>query len=256
MIDRHGDDRLSTRAIRLGISPIQWYNMLSFHPIISMQMRKATSYQRRSGRLSNNQKAQLEQSPFLLRNQDMLAQLLSTHAHQSLCLEIGFGMGEHLLGNAQKNPQKIFIGIDIYRPGIASLLQQIDDHGLKNCYLLEGDAVDYLPQLPEAQFQRIDIHHPDPWPKKRHKKRQLLHADFILQICQKMSEQGVLQIITDDFAYFEHILEQVQLPAITAFTELQVQRDRQPNSKYGRKAVAEGREINAIELHRTAMATV
>ena len=166
MIDRHGDDRLSTRAIRLGISSIQWYNMLSFHPIISMQMRKATSYQRRSGRLSNNQKAQLEQSPFLLRNQDMLAQLLSTHAHQSLSLEIGFGMGEHLLGNAQKNPQKIFIGIDIYRPGIASLLQQIDDHGLKNCYLLEGDAVDYLPRLPEAQFQRIDIHHPDPWPKK------------------------------------------------------------------------------------------
>ena len=217
-----------------------------------MPMKKATSYQRRSGRLSHNQKDQLASNPFLLRTHDALIDMLKAYPSKALALEIGFGMGEHLLQNALQNPDIIYIGIDIYRPGIARVLQIIDEKKLPNCYVLEGDAVDHLASFSTIHFHTIDIHHPDPWPKKRHKKRQLLHQDFITAACKLLEENGKLQIITDDFSYFEHILEQISMPSIASLVEASITRNRPPNSKYGRKAVAEGREINAIDLTRRA----
>tara|TARA_B100001989_G_scaffold212405_1_gene162065 strand:+ start:1091 stop:1753 length:663 start_codon:yes stop_codon:yes gene_type:complete len=219
-------------------------------------MKKATSYQRRSGRLSHNQKEQLISNPHLLRSHDALVDVLNSYSNKALALEIGFGMGEHLLQNALENSDIIHIGIDIYRPGIARVLQIIDEKKLNNCYVLEGDAVDHLASFGTIRFQSIDIHHPDPWPKKRHKKRQLLHQDFITTACKLLEENGKLQIITDDFSYFEHILEQISMPSIASLVESSITRNRPPNSKYGRKAVAEGREINAIDLIRRVESVV
>ena len=56
-----------------------------------------------------------------------------------------------------------------------------------------------------------------------------------------------MHIITDDFAYFEAILAASKEIATAGIT-VNIERGRSPNSKYGRKAKAEGREINGIEL--------
>ena len=77
-------------------------------------MRKTTSYQRRTGRLGSNQKNQLLHNKFLLKTDIAPSIKDQTKRFSKVHVEIGFGMGEHLLKNASTNPDILFIGIDIY----------------------------------------------------------------------------------------------------------------------------------------------
>jgi len=75
----------------------------------------------------------------------------------------------------------------------------------------------------------------------------LLNADFIRALLEKIKKGGCCHIITDDQDYFDHIVAECEklCPKRTGKT---LEFDREPNSKYGRKAVQEGRKINAIML--------
>lgn len=122
-------------------------------------------------------------------------------------LEIGFGAGEHLLGQASKNPQYGFIGIEPFEQGYAKCLLKAAALGISNIRLYQGDVRFLLTALPAKSSRDIYILFPDPWPKKRHAKRRLLQPDFIAQIAEKMKSGGLLHIASDiadyvDFALF------------------------------------------------------
>ena len=65
-------------------------------------------------------------------------------------LESGFGGGEHLIAEAERNPETGFIGIEPFINGMAKALAAIDDRGLTNIRLHHGDATDVLAWLPNA----------------------------------------------------------------------------------------------------------
>lgn len=210
-------------------------------------IRKTTSYQRRTGRLSRNKKALLQHSAHLITcmTDSDFVQMLAQAAR--IKLEIGFGMGEHLCNNIRNDSDTLHLGAEIYRPGIASLLNQLRDLNAQNAYLIEADATDVIEQLPAHSLDHIDIHHPDPWPKKRHQKRQLINANFLCALLGKLKTHGQCHIITDDHDYFMHIVSACKCLS-RPNVHIALEYDRKPNSKYGRKAMAEGRQINAILL--------
>ncbi|HWG07178.1 MAG TPA: tRNA (guanine(46)-N(7))-methyltransferase TrmB, partial [Beijerinckiaceae bacterium] len=90
---------------------------------------------------------------------------------EAIRLEIGFGGGEHLSAEAQNFPHTGFIGCEPYVNGMAKILAQIEAHNVGNIRLFAGDAADLLAWLPAQSLVRIDLIHPDPWPKRRHWKR-------------------------------------------------------------------------------------
>src|SRR5262249_33176529 len=89
-------------------------------------------------------------------------------------LEIGFGGGEHLVAEAQSFAGTGFIGCEPYVNGMAKILAQIEAHNIGNIRLFAGDAADLLAWLPPNSLSRIDLIHPDPWPKRRHWKRRFV----------------------------------------------------------------------------------
>ena len=163
-------------------------------------------------------------------------------------IEIGFGMGEHLITNAVAHPQSTLFGIELYKPGIAAVLSAIERYKLENCFILAGDAAEILNRLPENSIKKIDIHHPDPWPKKRHQKRQLLHQQFLNTCYQKLSSGGSMHIITDHQAYFSQTIN--LLTMMTHQMVIALEYNRKANSKYGRKATAKGQTINGITIFK------
>ena len=54
--------------------------------------------------------------------------------------EIGFGSGEHLAYRADLLPDHGFIGAEPFLNGVASALRHIDEQGLKNVRLQDGDG--------------------------------------------------------------------------------------------------------------------
>jgi len=112
-------------------------------------------------------------------------------------LESGFGGGEHLVAEAERNQNTGFIGIEPFINGMAKALAAIDDRGLANIRLHHGDATDVLAWLPNASLARFDLLYPDPWPKRRHWKRRFVQDGSIAQIARVVRPGSEFRFVTD-----------------------------------------------------------
>lgn len=93
---------------------------------------------------------------------------------EAVRLEIGFGGGEHLLSRMRESPQIGFIGVEPFVNGMAKFLAVIEQEGLRNIRLWDRDAALLLPLLPAGSIDAADLLYPDPWPKRRQRKRRFV----------------------------------------------------------------------------------
>jgi tRNA (guanine-N7-)-methyltransferase len=127
----------------------------------------------------------------------------STH----VVLEIGFGNGTSLITMASENPQSDYLGIEVHQPGIGHLLRCAEALQLTNLRVINADAVDVLAhQLIDNCLDRVHIFFPDPWPKKRHRKRRLIQPSFITLLAKKLKPGACLHLATDWEDYAQQML--------------------------------------------------
>lgn len=126
-----------------------------------------------------------------------------------LKVEIGFGTGDFLVETARKEPETDFIGIEIYGLGIKKLQKKIKASGIENITVQFGDAKEVLPSLP-GPVEEFFINFPDPWPKKKHRKRRLIKPGLVDLLSRALAPGGRVTVATDvaDYAgealsYFE-----------------------------------------------------
>ena len=122
--------------------------------------------------------------------------------------EIGYGMGLSLVTMAGAESEKNFIGVEVHRPGVGSLLNESATVGLTNVRTFNDDAVEVLKQcIPDGSLSRVQIYFPDPWHKKRHNKRRLVQPEFIDLLRPKLKIGGVIHLATDWENYAEQMME-------------------------------------------------
>jgi len=124
-------------------------------------------------------------------------------------LEIGFGGGEHLAGQAVKHADVGFIGAEPFVDGVAKLLTAIDEQKLANVKLRRGDARDLVAQFADQSIDRAFILFPDPWPKTRHRKRRLVQPEFVTELARIMKPGTRLRFATDWADYANRALADV-----------------------------------------------
>jgi tRNA (guanine-N7-)-methyltransferase len=153
-------------------------------------------------------------------------------------LEIGFGNGLSLAEMAQQSPDQNFVGIEVHRPGVGSLLVQVKKHNLENVRVSGDDAVEVLDQqIAEASLDRVQIFFPDPWHKKRHHKRRLIQAEFVRGLVSKLKPNGIIHVATDWENYAEHILDVLNAePLLVNHAESYAQKPSyRPTTKYEKR---------------------
>jgi tRNA (guanine-N7-)-methyltransferase len=116
---------------------------------------------------------------------------------ESVYLEIGFGGGEAMTALAQSRPNTGFIGVEPFVNGMAKALASIESANIRNIRLHFDDAISLMPWLPEASLSRIDLIHPDPWPKRRHWKRRFVQDATIAQLSRILRPDGDFRFVTD-----------------------------------------------------------
>jgi len=122
-------------------------------------------------------------------------------------LEIGSGMGESLVTQANQWPQQNFIGVEVYAAGVGSTLRQAATLELTNLRMVHGDAVTFLERrVAGGSLDGINVFFPDPWPKKRHHKRRLIQPPVIRLLANQLRPGGVLNLATDWQPYAEQML--------------------------------------------------
>jgi len=124
-------------------------------------------------------------------------------------LEIGFGGGEAMLAQAKAAPQIGFIGVEPFVNGMAKALAGIDAEGLNNIRLHFDDALALIAWLPDASLDRVDLIHPDPWPKRRHWKRRFVQDATINQLARIVRAGGEFRFVTDIADYAAWTLQRL-----------------------------------------------
>ncbi len=125
-----------------------------------------------------------------------------------LILEIGFGNGASLLQQMLQAPHANYLGIEVYMPGIGSLIRAAKAQGVHNLKIYHGDALDVLATcIPAATVDRLQLYFPDPWPKKRHNKRRIVRADTLDVLTRVVKIGAWLHIATDWRPYAEEMAQ-------------------------------------------------
>ena len=98
-------------------------------------------------------------------------------------LEIGFGMGDALLSFASRYPERDFLGVEVYEPGVGHVLAELASRGLHNVRVIREDAVEVLEKtISDSSLGGVFIFFPDPWPNKRQHKRRLIQPEVVAQV--------------------------------------------------------------------------
>jgi tRNA (guanine-N7-)-methyltransferase len=124
--------------------------------------------------------------------------------------EIGFGGGEHLIGQARANKANLYLGAEPFLEGVAKALTAIALEDLTNVRLLASDARPVLKALKPQSLDRLVILFPDPWHKNRHNKRRLIQQDFLEDACSALKAGGELRFASDWADYAAWTLEKVR----------------------------------------------
>jgi tRNA (guanine-N7-)-methyltransferase len=176
---------------------------------------------------------------------------------ENVRVEIGFGGGEHLIAEALAFPRTGFIGCEPYVNGMAKILTQIEAHNIGNLRLFAGDAAELLAWLPDDSLSRIDLIHPDPWPKRRHWKRRFVQDATVTEMARVLPPGGEFRFVCDIDSYVEWTL--THLARSPDFHWLAERADdwRKPwpnytMTRYGRKAEREGRRAAYLQFRRTS----
>jgi tRNA (guanine-N7-)-methyltransferase len=124
-----------------------------------------------------------------------------------LVLEVGSGMGETTAQIAKARPEADFIAVEVHAPGVGSLLNRIEADAIPNLRVIRHDALDVLEHMiPDGALAALHIFFPDPWPKKRHRKRRLVQPEFAALAARKLAPGGILHAATDWQDYAEQML--------------------------------------------------
>ena len=114
-------------------------------------------------------------------------------------LEIGSGTGEQIVAAAAAHPERNFLALEVWVPGIAKLISKAVEADVDNIRVIEADAAQALPiMLGDASLDEVWTFFPDPWRKARHRKRRLVSDNFALEIGRLLRDGGVWRLASAD----------------------------------------------------------
>jgi tRNA (guanine-N7-)-methyltransferase len=132
-------------------------------------------------------------------------------------IEVGSGKGLFLRTAGGLQPEVNFLGIEIIAKYAQYSAAMLVKRNLSNAIMIQGDALRIFTELiPDNSVQAVHVYFPDPWWKKRHKKRRVMRESFIRDIRRTLLPGGMLHFWTDVKEYFLSTLE-----LIAACTDLE-----------------------------------
>jgi tRNA (guanine-N7-)-methyltransferase len=105
-------------------------------------------------------------------------------------------------------PNHDFLGVEISAKYARFCAARLVERGLANARIVHGDAQRLLAEyMPNGSAAAIHVYFPDPWWKKRHKKRRVINEGFLQNVERVLEPRGRLHFWTDVEEYFQTTLE-------------------------------------------------
>jgi tRNA (guanine-N7-)-methyltransferase len=113
-------------------------------------------------------------------------------------LELGPGRGGFIIERLSMGPEVRMVGFEIRRKWAATVDQRLHRLGLaERGRVYAEDAREAVPRLCPRSVSVVYAHFPDPWWKRRHRKRLLLTPGFLHELGRVLVPGGELFVQTD-----------------------------------------------------------
>ncbi len=123
---------------------------------------------------------------------------------QPLLVEIGFGNGDFLMHLAKTRPDCNILGFEISSQSMDKAEAKIAKLGLTNARPVHCRAETALAHLlPPESVREFHINYPDPWFKKKHRRRRLIRPETAALLTSRLDSGGGLLLATDIREYAE-----------------------------------------------------
>jgi tRNA (guanine-N7-)-methyltransferase len=122
-------------------------------------------------------------------------------------VEVGSGKGLFIANASQAHPDRYFLGIELADKYAASAQAKLQSLGRERALVMCGDAGQlFREQIPDQRLAAVHVYFPDPWWKRRHKKRRVLNEAMLQQIERTLQVGGELHFWTDVLDYYDETL--------------------------------------------------
>ena len=163
-------------------------------------------------------------------------------------LEIGSGKGLFLETAAKSRPDHQFIGVELSAKFSNRAADRLARAGLTNATMLRGDAESFLMGVvPEQSVLAVHVYFPDPWWRRKHKKRRVLNEETLAAIERSLVPEGAFHFWTDVLDYYElictHIMTQTSLIGPRYVPERPASHDLDYTTHFERRARRHGQPI-------------
>ncbi len=172
-----------------------------------------------------------------------------------LVLEIGSGTGDFVAKTATDRPDRNYIAIDYYNKGCYKTCRRLELLGLANVRVLREEARQFLlERIPLGSLVAVHINCPDPWPKKRHRKRRLVNRQFLEFLLPYLAPGGDFFFATDFDDYGIDVAE--FMPQVAGVTNLlapelfRFELEGYHLSRYMEKFMAQGKKIHYVHYKK------
>ena len=168
-----------------------------------------------------------------------------------ICLEIGMGKGNFLLGMCLNHPNINYIGVEKYSSVICSAIKKINEYELDNLKILNMDIMD-IPQYLYGKIKTIYLNFSDPWPKKRNTKRRLTSENFLKLYDNLFKDKKHIILKTDNNDFYEFSKESLLSYGYKIINETYDLHNSDitdsPKTEYEEKFSSQGVKIKYIEV--------
>lgn len=172
-----------------------------------------------------------------------------TGAFSRVHLDLGCGKGTYIAVAAERDPDTLYLGMDIEPICIAYAAQRIVEAGLRNAVVIPRGAGALARMFAPGELAAITLNFPTPYPKRHHAARRLTHVGNLVSYRELLRPGGTLTLRTDSQPLRDYSLTQLEAAGwrvLWISDDVRAEHPGHPETEYEQRLVERGAVVWGI----------